>query len=426
MNFSFSARTNWKLSRNRFARAVEESRAYGGKILDLTVSNPTRVGLKYDSEAILAALGSQQVLDYDPQAKGLLRAREAVAGYYGDMSARDGKNVASNVSTGVDPEQIILTTSTSEGYSFVFRLLCNPGDELLVPKPSYPLFEFLADLQDVKLVPYPLIYDHGWQIDFHSIEQTVTARTRGIVLVHPNNPTGSYVKVGEIEMLNSICRKQGLALIVDEVFLDYKIDYVGTAAPSCPVARSSTTSRAMNSESEVYGSFARNQDVLTFTLSGLSKISALPQMKVAWIVTSGPPDQVSQAMERLEVIADTYLSMNAPVQCAVPTLLGQRQKIQAQLLEGVNLNLLELDRQLASQKACNRLQVEGGWYAVLRVPVTRSDEDLAIELVREHSVLVHPGHFYDFPSDGYLIMSLIGPRDEFRTAVSRLLSHFGE
>ena len=306
MKFSFSARTNWKLSQNRFARAVEELRAHGGEILDLTVSNPTRVGLKYDSEAILAALGSQEVLDYDPQAKGLLRAREAVAGYYGDMSAHRGKGLASNVSAEVgnevDPERIVLTTSTSEGYSFVFRLLCNPGDELLVPKPSYPLFEFLADLQDVKLVPYPLIYDHGWQIDFHSIEQAVTARTRGIVLVHPNNPTGSYVKVGEIEMLNSICRKQGLALIVDEVFLDYKIDHVGTSDLGCP-------------------SFAHHQDVLTFTLSGLSKISALPQMKVAWIVTTGPPDQVSQAMERLEVIADTYLSMNAPVQCAVPTLL---------------------------------------------------------------------------------------------------------
>ena len=411
MKFSFSARTNWKLSQNRFARAVEEARAGGGKILDLTVSNPTRVGLKYDSGAILAALSSQEILDYDPQAKGLLQAREAVAGYYGDMSAHREKDVASNVSAEVDnevdPERIVLTTSTSEGYSFVFRLLCNPGDELLVPKPSYPLFEFLADLQDVKLVPYPLIYDHGWQIDFHSIEQAVTARTRGVVLVHPNNPTGSYVKVGEIEMLNSICRKQGLALIVDEVFLDYKIDYVGAAALGCP-------------------SFAHNQDVLTFTLSGLSKISALPQMKVAWIVTSGPPDQVSQAMERLEVIADTYLSMNAPVQCAVPTLLGQRQKTQAQLLEGVKNNLLELDRQLASQKACNRLKVEGGWYAVLRVPVTRSDEDLAIELMREHSVLVHPGHFYDFPSDGYLVLSLIGPGDEFRIAVSRLISHFEE
>jgi alanine-synthesizing transaminase len=411
MKFSFSARTNWKLSQNRFARAVEEARAGGETILDLTVSNPTRVGLKYDSGAILAALSSQEVLDYDPQAKGLLRAREAVARYYGDMSAHREKDVASNVSTEVDnevdPERIVLTTSTSEGYSFVFRLLCNPGDELLVPKPSYPLFEFLADLQDVTLVPYPLIYDHGWQIDFHSIKQAVTARTRGIVLVHPNNPTGSYVKAAEIELLNSICGKRGLALIVDEVFLDYKIDHGGTPASGCP-------------------SFAHNQDILTFTLSGLSKISALPQMKVAWIVTSGPPDQVSEAMERLEVIADTYLSMNAPVQCAVPTLLGQRRNIQAQLLERVKINLLELDLHLASQKACNRLKVEGGWYAVLRVPVTRSDEDLAIELVRQHSVLVHPGHFYDFPSDGYLILSLIGPGDEFRTAVSRLLSHFEE
>lgn len=389
----FSDRTNWKLAQNRFTQAVEEARAAGAKILDLTVSNPTRAGLVYDSQAILGALGSALALDYDPQSKGLLEAREAVAGYYREQAARGERDVASNVS----PERIVLTTSTSEGYSYVFKLLCNAGDELLVPKPSYPLFEFLADLQDVKLVPYPLIYDHGWQMDFPSLERAVTERTRGVVVVHPNNPTGSFVQAAEMESLTAFCRAHGLALIVDEVFLDYGLD------------------------SRPWGSFAENQDVLTFTLSGLSKISALPQMKVAWVVTSGPSRDVEAAMGRLEVIADTYLSMNAPLQWALPVLLEQRKSIQQQLVERVKGNLAELDGQLAEQKSCQRLNVDGGWYAVLRVPVTRSDEELAIELVREKRVLVHPGHFYDFPSDGYLVLSLITPQEEFGEGIGRAL-----
>jgi aspartate/methionine/tyrosine aminotransferase len=383
----FSDRTNWKLEQNRFSQALGEVRAGGAKILDLTVSNPTRAGLHYEEQAILGALSSPRALDYDPQSKGLREAREAVAGYYSEEHGVRG----------LDAEQIILTTSTSEGYSFVFRLLCNAGDELLVPKPSYPLFEFLADLQDVKLVPYGLIYDHGWQMDFPSLEKMVTARTRGVVVVHPNNPTGSYVQAAEVEMLNSFCRERGLAVIADEVFLDYRL---GNTA---------------------HASFAGNRDVLTFTLSGLSKIAALPQMKVAWVVTSGPQDEAAEAMGRLEVIADTYLSMNAPMQWATPVLLAQRKNVQPQLLERVKANLTELDRQLAAQKACQRLSLEGGWYAVLRVPVTRSDEELAIELVREKSVLVHPGHFYDFPSEGYLVLSLITPRREFAEAMSAVL-----
>jgi alanine-synthesizing transaminase len=393
----FSDRTNWKLAQNRFTVALEEVRAGGARVLDLTVSNPTRAGLSYDEAAILGALSSPRALDYDPQSIGLLEAREAVAGYYRDRSGRGERDVASNVSTDVDAQRIVLTTSTSEGYSFVFRLLCNAGDQLLVPKPSYPLFEFLADLQDVKLVPYPLIYDHGWQMDFPSLENAVTERTRGVVVVHPNNPTGSYVQSGEVGMLNSFCREHGLAVIADEVFLDYEL------------------------EDGRHASFAGNQEVLTFTLSGLSKVAALPQMKVAWVVTSGPRELAAAAMGRLEVIADTYLSMNAPMQWAVPALLEQRKDIQRQFLERVKTNLAELDRQLAAQNACERLSVEGGWYAVLRVPVTRSDEELAIELVREKSVVVHPGHFYDFPGDGYLVLSLITPAGEFAEGISAVL-----
>src|SRR5579864_3078921 len=393
----FSERTNWRLAQNRLTRALEQARANGAKILDLTASNPTRVGLEYDSSAILTALSSEQALDYDPQAKGLLAARQAVAGYYRDRSA-GGRDVATNVST--DVERIILTTSTSEGYSYVFRLLCNAGDELLVPKPSYPLFDFLADLQDVKLVPYPLIYDHGWQMDFPSLEKAVTERTRGVVVVHPNNPTGSYVQAGEMASLNAFCRAHGLAVIADEVFLDYVL------------------------QDQRPASFAGNRDVLTFSLSGLSKISALPQMKVAWIMTSGPPEVLDEALDRLEVIADTYLSMNAPIQWALPALLEQRHGVQRQLLERAKTNLSELDRQLASQKACQRLCVEGGWYAVLRIPVMRSDEDLVIELLREESVLIHPGHFYDFPSDGYLVLSLIPPIEDFAEGIRRVVKRY--
>lgn len=384
----FSDRTNWKLAQNRFTVALEQIQASGVKVLDLTLSNPTRAGLNFDGASILQALASPRALDYDPQSKGLREARQAVAGYYRDEHAVND----------LDPEQIVLTTSTSEGYSFVFRLLCNSGDELLVPKPSYPLFEFLADLQDVKLAPYPLIYDHGWQMDFPSLQKAVTERTRGVVVVHPNNPTGSYVHDTEFKMLNAFCRERNLAIIADEVFLDYEV--TGSANRS----------------------FAGNREVLAFTLSGLSKIAALPQMKVAWVVTSGPRELELEASARLEVIADTYLSMNAPIQWAIPALLAQRSDIQKQLQERVKENLAELDRQLAGQKACARLVVEGGWYAVLRVPVTRSDEELAIELVREKQVLVHPGHFYDFPRDGYLVLSLITPTKEFAEGIRLVLA----
>jgi alanine-synthesizing transaminase len=427
----FSDRTDWRLTQNRFTQAVEEVRARGTQLVDLTVSNPTRVGLEYDAGAILAGLRSKRVLDYDPQAKGLLSAREAVARYYGERCSRGERDVASNVSADrggspagqleVDPERILLTTSTSEGYSYVFRLLCNAGDELLVPKPSYPLFEFLADLQDVKLVPYPLIYDHGWQMDFHSMEKAVSARTRGVVVVHPNNPTGSYVHAGELGALNEFCRAHGLAVIVDEVFLDYSLGDEISAAGAVELRSTGQPTAATPTRSLPAPSFAGNQDVLTFTLSGLSKISALPQMKVAWVVTSGPAEQVQAAMARLEVIADTYLSMNAPVQWAVPVMLEQRESIQRQLRQRVRRNLRELDRKLVAQKACQRLDVEGGWYAVLRVPVTRTDEELAIELVRDKAVVVHPGHFYDFESDGYLVLSLITPEADFEQGIKRLL-----
>jgi alanine-synthesizing transaminase len=385
----FSKRTEWKLALNRFTEARHEVALRGGKIFDLTISNPTRAGLNvdlsHDREVIAKGLTDARISDYDPQPKGLLHAREAVRDYYRERN------------TNVDAESLVLTTSTSEGYSYVFRLLCNPGDEVLVPKPSYPLFDFLADLQDVKLVPYPLIYDHGWQMDFHSIERVVNERTRAIVLVHPNNPTGSYVKLNERKALNDFCRKHEMALIVDEVFLDY----------------------ALNGEK--HESFAANQDALTFTLSGVSKISGLPQMKLAWIAGSGPEKIMQEAMARLEIIADTYLSMSAPTQFAAGAMLDQRKRLQPALSQRTRANLAELDRQLATRKTCARLDVEGGWYAVLRVPATQTDEDLAIGLLKECGVLVHPGHFYDFPADGYLVVSLITPEKDFSEGIQHTL-----
>jgi len=383
----FSRRTEWKLTPNRFTQAQQQIRASREEILDLTLSNPTKAELHYDEEAIMQALIQPEALEYDPQPKGLISARQAVATYYRQQHEEFD----------VNPESLVLTTSTSEGYSYVFRLICNPEDEILVPKPSYPLFEFLADLQDVKLVPYPLLYDHGWQIDFPTLYKAVSHRTRAVVVVHANNPTGSYVSSTEREQLNNFCREYGLSLIVDEVFLDYAHD------------------GAMRQ------TFASNTAVLTFTLSGLSKISALPQMKMAWLVTSGPEAQVDTALSRLEVIADTYLSVNTPMQLALPALLDQRKQVQPLLLDRTRANLEELDRQLARQKSCQRLALEGGWYAVLRVPATQSDEELAIDILRKTNVLVHPGHFYDFATDGYLIVSLITPTQMFRRGMSSVL-----
>jgi aspartate/methionine/tyrosine aminotransferase len=388
----FSKRTEWKLTPNRFSQAQADLRSAGMDVLDLSVSNPTRAGLQLDQEAILEALAQPEALDYDPQPKGLLSAREAVARYYHDAHGLFD----------VDPESLILTTSTSEGYSYIFRLLCNPGDEILVPKPSYPLFEFLADLQDVKLVPYPLLYDAGWQIDFPSLYKAVNHRTRGVVVVHPNNPTGSYASRAEVDDLNRFCAEYNLPLIVDEVFLDYAHD------------------------GAVRTSFVSNDSVLTFTLSGVSKISGLPQMKVAWVAVSGPEEVKGQAMARLEVIADTYLSMSAPLQLATSVLLEQRKNLQPLLLDRIRSNVQEFDRQLARQKTSERLRVDGGWYAVLRVPALQSDEDLAIELLRKVAVLVHPGHFYDFPRDGYLVLSLITPTEVFKEGIDRILRVINE
>ncbi|HVZ83778.1 MAG TPA: pyridoxal phosphate-dependent aminotransferase, partial [Terracidiphilus sp.] len=331
----FSQRTNWNTAESALARAHRERVQAGLPVADLTASNPTRCGFDYGRD-LLAALTDERALDYDPQPRGLLRAREAVCRYYAAHGAAVG------------PEQVILSTSTSEAYSFLFRLLCDPGSEILVPQPGYPLFDFLADLDDVKLKTVSLVYDQGWQMEPEGFRRAVTPATRAMVLVHPNNPTGHFTKPWEAEELGRLCREHDLALIVDEVFLDY--GFVGEEA-----------------------SFAAGlEGVAVYVVSGLSKIAGLPQMKAAWIVAAGP--ERSEALERLEVIADTFLSMNAPVQGAIPAWLDGRKEIQEQIRARVAANLAELDRQLAALPAVDRLKAEGGWYAVLRIPALQPDE----------------------------------------------------
>jgi aspartate/methionine/tyrosine aminotransferase len=380
----FSRRTSWNTGESELARAHRLRVEAGLPIADLTASNPTRCGFNYPSD-LLAALADPQALDYDPQPKGRLSARESICAYYAQRG------------TQVKPEQIILTTSTSEAYSFLFRLLCDPGDEVVVLQPGYPLFDFLADLDDVRLKPAGLIYDHGWQIDAEAIRRAITPETRAIVLVHPNNPTGHFIKPWEAQVLAQLCRENGLALIVDEVFLDYGLH--GTEM-----------------------SFAAGiESVPVFVVSGLSKIAGLPQMKAAWVVATGPGRE--PALERLEVIADTFLSMNAPVQCALPAWLEGRQGIQSQIKARVETNLAELDRRLGELAAVERLEREGGWYAVLRIPAIQPDERTVLELL-ERGVWVQPGYFFGFAESGWLVVSLLGPVMEFCAGVAGLVSYF--
>jgi aspartate/methionine/tyrosine aminotransferase len=379
----FSQRTNWNTEESDLARARRLRLEVGLPISDLTASNPTRCGFEFDA-GLLAALNNPQALDYDPQPRGLLSARQAVCAYYADH------NVI------LDPSQIILTTSTSEAYSFLFRLLCDPGSEILVPQPSYPLFDFLADLDDVKIKGAELIYDHDWQIDIEGFRRAITPETRAIVLVHPNNPTGHFTKPTEVEALGQLCREFDLSLIVDEVFLDYSFAAAGQSFAAGLVG------------------------VPVFVVSGLSKIAGLPQMKAAWIVSTGP--DAPESLERLEVIADTFLSMNAPVQHALPHWLAGRAAIQSQIQQRVRANLVELDRQLASLVQVNRLKVEGGWYAVLRIPALRPDEETVLALLDE-GVWVHPGYFFGMPASGWLVVSLLASEFEFRSGVSALSNY---
>jgi len=385
----FSSRTNWPLAPNRLSELLRERQARGLPILDLTQSNPTRCGFTYPEDVTLAPLINPRALRYEPDPRGLLTARVAVGQYYAERGVE------------LDPDQIFLTASTSEAYSFVFRLLANPGDKIMAPQPSYPLFDFLGALNDVEVLPYPLVYDGGWQVDLETLAAQCDARSRAVLVVHPNNPTGSYVRRPEHARMIEICRSHQAAIIADEVFADYSFDGDG--------------------DRDRVSTYSEPCEALTFTLSGLSKISALPQMKLGWVVVNGPPKLRQEAQARLEVIADTYLSVSAPVALAAPSWLAHRHDIQTQILVRVKANLRKLDELLTAGLPVSRLKVEGGWYVILRVPATRSDEDWAAELLTCEGVSVHPGHFYDFPSAGFLVLSLLPERDVFETALGKII-----
>jgi len=392
----FSSRTQWESAEDAYTLALREARASGKPLIDLTVSNPTACGFHFDAEKILAPLSNPAALVYDPDPRGMRSAREAVALYYSDHGAT------------VDPDSIILTTSTSEAYSYLFRLLCDPGDELLCPQPSYPLFDLLAGLENIALKPYPLFYDpgggdHGWSIDIAELERSITPSTRAILLVHPNNPTGHFTSPNERQNIEEICERHGLALIVDEVFLDYP---VASTVPD----RQKTVSFT-----------AAEPSILTFVLSGMSKIAALPQMKASWLVCRGPLEAAAAALTRLEVIADTFLSMNAPVQLALPEWLANRDSIQQQICDRVRANFA------AAQTACaasgdtmSWLEWQAGWNLVLRVPSGEEDHALAARLVREAGVVVHPGSFYGMSPTGRLVISLLPQENVFDEGMKRL------
>ena len=373
----FSRRTNWDLREDALAAAVRDARAAGQSLTDLTVSNPTVCGFEYAREAVLRALGDPATLVYEPDPQGLLSAREAVAGYYGQA--------------GVNPDQVVLTTSTSEAYSFLFRLLCDTGNEVLVAQPGYPLFDFLGDLSDVRIVPYPLFYDFGWWIDFAELERRITVRTRAILVVHPNNPTGHATSAAERTRLEEMCARRGLALIADEVFLDYGLGHT--------------------IESFATGS----HPCLKFVVSGLSKIAALPQMKVGWLAGFGPEPMRAEAMRRLEVISDTFLSMSAPSQLALAGWLDGRAGVQTQILDRVRGNL----EMLRGMRLAEVLPVEAGWCAVIRLARSYG-VDLAEQLLREAGVVVHPGSFYGLPGARYVVVSLLVPQNDLLRGVEKL------
>jgi alanine-synthesizing transaminase len=381
----FSSRFRWDFQPNRLTRALEQKRRDGVEVLDLTESNPTRAGLRYPPE-ILDAFRDQRLLRYEPSPAGMREAREAVARYYFK------RGIA------VEPERILLTASTSEAYAYLFKLLTDPGDQVLVPRPSYPLFEFLATMESVEVRSYPLRYHGQWAIDMDALISVLTDRTRAIILVNPNNPTGSYVKRGELDEIARLCAGREIALISDEVFSDY----------------------AFVPDAERVVTVAGQQEGLAFAMSGLSKIAGLPQMKLGWIVTAGAANQRQQAKERLEWIADTYLSVGTPVQCAAARLLTVADTIQQQIRDRTTGNL-QFAREALTGSSAGILTVEGGWSVTLQVPRLRTEEEWALELLDTCNILLQPGFFYDFEAEAFLVGSLLTAPATFREGWKRLI-----
>lgn len=378
-----SSRLPQSLKPNALAAELEILREGGSVLLDLSASNPTRCGLTVPAIPLQQALGGAEVLTYAPDPAGSLRAREAIAAWQG---------------RGLAPADLVLTASTSEAYAWLFKLLADPGDQVLVPSPSYPLFEWLARLEGLEPVPVPAFFHERWHLDLQGLEMACTERSRAVVVVNPNNPTGQFLSLEEWAGLTVLCSQRGLALIVDEVFADYALEVPAEVLPSaledadppCPV----------------------------FVLSGLSKVAALPQVKLGWIALRGPARGMR---EPLLFLSDQYLSVSASAQAAAPALLKQAPRTQDQLRARLRTNLAQLDAQLAAFPGLGRLPVEGGWSVLLRRPATDSDEACVLRLLREAQVIVQPGHFFDIPSDGYLVLSLLTPEADFREGIARIL-----
>ena len=386
----FSSRVPDNLAGNRLAQALARRRAAGREIVDLTESNPTRAGFQYPPD-LLTPLADPRGLVYSPHPFGSIDTREAVASEYRRRSLE------------VDARRIVLTASTSEAYSLLFKLLADPGGEVLVPRPSYPLFDHLTQLDAVVARQYDLEYHGRWEIEFASLEHAIDERTRAVLLVNPNNPTGSFVRTTELERIAALCVSRGIAIISDEVFADYEVE---------------------KGASSLAGSGLHAGEALTFTLGGLSKSIGLPQVKLGWIAVAGPDLLVRSAIDRLELICDTYLSVSTPVQVGAAELLRRGRSIREEIQARVAANFAGLAEAMESAPACRVLHAEGGWYAVVQVPSLQSEEDLVVDLLENAGVLVHPGYFFDFPRESYLIVSLIVSPDAFAEATRRVLRHF--
>ena len=413
----FARRTDWKTAPNELSARLKRLKSQGVPILDLTESNPTRCHFKYLNLELLSALNDPNNLNYEPSPKGRLKARQIIQNDYRHKQIE------------INPEQIFLTSSTSEAYSFIFRLLLNPGERILAPQPSYPLFQFLTDLNDVAIDFYPLVYDRGWNMDVDKLKEQLKKETKALILVHPNNPTGSFVKKSELKEIVQIAKDKSLALISDEVFSDYDLEK-GTG----------NISRLSPFLSERASSLAEIKEVLTFTLGGISKTLGLPQMKLAWTVVNGPEKILNATLERLEIIHDTYLSVNIPAQNALASWFSKKAQIQEEIKKRIKDNQTFITSQLASSNI-SYLEPEGGWYGILhfrrrnakffpkstgalapvKLPKTQSEEEWVIQFLEEDRVLVHPGYFFDFAEEAFIVMSLITEPNSFREGISRIL-----
>jgi aspartate/methionine/tyrosine aminotransferase len=384
----FSSRTDWDFRSSPLFSLVLQKRARGEEIIDLTESNPTRCGFRYQPDHLITPFALRNSVSYEPDPRGLLLARQAVAGWYERQQIP------------VDPSRIILSSGTSEAYSHLLRLLCNVGESIAVPKPGYPLLEYLGRLNDVNCQQYRLEYDGEWHIDLPSLAGILSPKVKALVLVHPNNPTGSFVKLAERERILELSKRHNIPLVVDEVF---------SAFPFGEDAR-----RA--------GSFAGTQKSLTFTVNGLSKLAGLPQLKLAWIVVSGPDDLCANALQRLEVIADTFLSVGTSVQLSLETLLSDPAAMSGQILNRVLSNYERLPEVFTQGSPVSIFGCEGAWNAVLRLPATRTDEEWAQELLQVYSILTHPGLLFDMDLKSCIVVSLLPDPNIFFEGMKGILT----